>query len=192
MHSSSQDINTRKAQAWKACNKLNKIWKSTLPRVTKIKIFQATVESILLYGSETWTVTAKVRKVLDGCYTRLLRTVLDISWQLSNNELYGDLPRLSDKIRQRRLQFAGHMSEELWAGSVGSRSLETNAWHTMCGEAYQDLCGYYYVVSGHRTYPCWLEDLHGGKTVWRVISDVRQNVDGVSKWVSEWVSYKEK
>ena len=70
--SSLQNIKTRNALAWKACNKLTKIWKSNLPRSAKVKLFQATVESILLYGSETWTVTTKVRKMLDGCYTRLL------------------------------------------------------------------------------------------------------------------------
>ena len=40
--------------------KLIKIWKSNLPRPSKIKLFQAPVESILLYGSETWTVTTKI------------------------------------------------------------------------------------------------------------------------------------
>ncbi|XP_072028360.1 uncharacterized protein [Amphiura filiformis] len=72
-----QDIKTRKALAWRACNKLTKIWKSHLPRQIKVKLFQATVESILLYGSETWTVTTKIRKLLDGCYTRLLRSALE-------------------------------------------------------------------------------------------------------------------
>ena len=108
--SSSKDINTRKARAWRACNKLTKIWKSNLPRSSKIKLFQATVESILLYGSETWTVTTKVRKMLDGCYTRLLRSPLNISWKthMTNEQFYGDLPKVSDKIKKRRLQFAGH------------------------------------------------------------------------------------
>ncbi len=31
------------------------------------------------------------------------------------------------------------LSEELWAGSVWSSALETNAWQTMCQEAYVDL-----------------------------------------------------
>ena len=81
-----------------------------LPRPSKMKLFQATVESILLYGSETWTVTTKIRKMLDGCYTRLLRSALNISWKahVTNEQLYGDLPKASDKIKKRRLQFAGH------------------------------------------------------------------------------------
>ena len=103
--SSSKDISTRKG-----CNKLAKIWKSNLPRPSKIKLFQATVESILLYGSETWTVTTKIRNILDGCYTRLLRSAINISWKahMTNERLYGDLPKVSDKIKKRRLQFAGH------------------------------------------------------------------------------------
>ena len=50
-------------------------------------------------------------KMLDGCYTRLLRSALDISWKahdMSNEQLYGDLLKVSVKIRKRRLQFAGH------------------------------------------------------------------------------------
>ena len=53
------DFKCRKAQAWVACNKLEKIWKSKLDRTIKIKFFRACVKSILLYGSETWTVTQK-------------------------------------------------------------------------------------------------------------------------------------
>ena len=104
-----KDNNTSKAQAWRTCNKLHKICKSNLPRSFKIKLFQATVESILLYSSETWTVTTKARKMLDGCYTRLLRSALDVSWKahMSNELLGGNLPNVSDKIKERRLQFAG-------------------------------------------------------------------------------------
>ena len=42
------DIKIRKALAWKACNKLTKIWKLTLSRSIKISLFILTVESELL------------------------------------------------------------------------------------------------------------------------------------------------
>ncbi|XP_078684310.1 uncharacterized protein LOC144917855 [Branchiostoma floridae x Branchiostoma belcheri] len=40
----------------------------------------------------------------------LLRTALNIHWSqhVTNRDLYADLPRLSSKIRSRRLRFAGH------------------------------------------------------------------------------------
>ena len=68
------------------------------------------MESVLLYGSETWTVTNKIAKSLDGCYTRMLRKALDVSWKdhITNKELYGDLPKITTRISKRRLQFAGH------------------------------------------------------------------------------------
>ena len=41
---------------------------------------------------------------------RLLRTVFNVSWSehLTNRELYGNLPKVTDKIRERRLKLAGH------------------------------------------------------------------------------------
>ena len=65
MQSTEADIRTRKASAWKACNNLNNIWRSNLTKNIKVNFFQATVESVLLYGSETWTVTNKIGKSLD-------------------------------------------------------------------------------------------------------------------------------
>ena len=131
MESTEKDVKQRKAAAWRACSKLNKIWKSTLPRKFKLRLFAATVESVLLYGCEAWTVTPRLTKGLDGCYTRLLRSVLNIHWKqhVTNAELYGDLPKISQKIRERRTRFAGHCSRSdecvakliLWEPKHGKR-----------------------------------------------------------------------
>ena len=128
-----QDIKVRKGQAWAALNKMDKIWKSSLKRETKIGIFKSTVEYVLLYGSETWTLNKKLNKSLDGCYTRMLRKVLNVSWKqhLTNTELYGPLPPVSTTIRQRRLKFAGHSVRHqehtvselvLWEPSHGTKN----------------------------------------------------------------------
>ena len=103
-------VNVRKALAWSACHKQRKIWSSNLKRQIKIRLFVSTVESVLLYGSETWTLTNTLTKQIDGMYTRMLRMVKNISWRdhLTNNELYGNLPKISVKIRQRRMRLAGH------------------------------------------------------------------------------------
>ena len=100
--SSQHDIQVRKALAWKSCSALSKIWKSSLCRNIKERLFQATAESILLYGTETWTITNKIQKSLDGCYTRMLRAAFNVSWKdkMTNQELYSDLPLLS-KTKQK-------------------------------------------------------------------------------------------
>ena len=70
----------------------------------------ASVVSILLYGSEIWTVTKAMEKKLDGCYTKILRMAFNVSWQdkLTNKEFYGNLPPVSSKVGFRRLKLAGH------------------------------------------------------------------------------------
>ena len=96
--------------AWTACNKLDTIWNSNLHNSIKVSLFQATIEKILMYGSETWTLTSKQRKRLDGKYTNLLRRVQNIHWTqpATLKDIYGRLPKISSKLIQRRVQVAGH------------------------------------------------------------------------------------
>ena len=108
--STEKDITVRKALAWRALHSLKKIWKSSASQELKRSLFRATVEAILLYGSETWTLTNKQQTSLDGSYTRMLRMALNVTWRdrVSNDVLYGDLPKVTVKIRERRLRLAGH------------------------------------------------------------------------------------
>ena len=73
-------------------------------------MFQYLVEPILLYGSETWTLTRRTQRRLDGTYTNLLRRVQNIHWyeHATKERIYGNLPPISDTLMRRRLQFAGH------------------------------------------------------------------------------------
>ena len=75
-----------------------------MSREIKIRLFLVSVKSVLLYNSETWALTSALTKSLDGTYTRMLRMVLNISWKqhVTNEELYGDLPKLSCKIEEHR------------------------------------------------------------------------------------------
>ena len=94
-----------------AHRKLWRIWKSkTITREIKINVFKATVESVLLYNATTWRMTEGLQKSLDGAYTKLLRYALNVRWQdhVKNVDLYGTLPKVSIRLRQRRLAFAGH------------------------------------------------------------------------------------
>ena len=79
--------------------------------ISKVRLFTALNESVLLYGSEIWAMTKRLNKDLDGCYTRMLRMALNVNQyrdRVSNAELYGDLPRVSFKVRQKHLRLAGH------------------------------------------------------------------------------------
>ena len=108
--SSEKDFNVRKGMAWAASNDMHKILVSDLSVELKIQIFRATVESILLYGSEAWTMSVKSEKRLDGIYTRLLRRSKNLSWKRhpTREQIYGDLCPVSSLVKARRVQFAGH------------------------------------------------------------------------------------
>ena len=88
---------------WKVCG-------NPVSLDTKISFLQATVESVLLYGCESWTLKPTLQKSLDGCYTRMLRVILNIDQNehVTNKHLYGGLPRLCDKVASRRMKLAGH------------------------------------------------------------------------------------
>jgi len=108
--STERDIKIRRAKAWRAMNDMKKVWGSNMSREVKIAFFLATIESVLLYGCEAWTLTPTLEKSFNGCYTRMLRMALNVSWKEhpTNAILYGNLPKIGDKIASRRLQLAGH------------------------------------------------------------------------------------
>ena len=91
------DMRSRIGQAWGAINALHKVWKAPIKRETKTRVFKSTVETILLYGSDSWTLNVALRKSIDGIYTRMLRAAFNISWKshTTNKVLYGKLPRIS-------------------------------------------------------------------------------------------------
>ena len=80
-------------------------------RELKVQLFLVTVESILQYGSETWT---EKRERIDGCNTRMLRMALNIDWKerQTNPKVYGHLIRASDKIAEQRIRLASHLVKE--------------------------------------------------------------------------------
>ena len=111
MQSSEKDFYICKALSWSAANKMKKLWKSSIRDSLKVRIFRATIKTIYTYGAETWTTTKTMTKRIDGCYTRLLRMALNIYWKdkINNITLYNGLSRISEVIKERRLQIAGHL-----------------------------------------------------------------------------------
>ena len=110
VESTEKDIDTRLTKAWTAINTQSIIWKSDLTDKMKRSFFQAVATSILLYGCTTWTLTKQLEKKLDGNYTRMLRAILNKSWQQhpTRHQLYGHLPPITKTIQVRRTRHAGH------------------------------------------------------------------------------------
>ena len=108
--STEKDIDTRLTKALTAIDRLSIIWKSDLIDKMKRSFFQAAVASILLYGCTTWTLTKRLKKKVDGNYTRMLRAILNKSWRQhpTRHQLYGHLLPITKTIQVRRTRHAGH------------------------------------------------------------------------------------
>ena len=128
--STEKDIDTRLTKAWTAIDRLSIIWKSDLTDKMKRSFFHAAVESKLLYGCTTWTLTKRLEKKLDDNYTRMLRAILNKSWRQhpTEHQLYGHLPSITKTIQVRRSRHAGHCwrskdelisDEYLWTPTYG-------------------------------------------------------------------------
>ena len=68
---------------------MKKIWTSQLPKGLKLRFFHAAIETILLYGCESWTLNKAMTKSTNGCYTTMLRMAQNVSWRdhITNLEL---------------------------------------------------------------------------------------------------------
>ncbi|KAI8511845.1 hypothetical protein Bbelb_109450 [Branchiostoma belcheri] len=90
------------------------VWSSsTLSHQTKLRLYNSLVLSILLYGAETWTLTAAQERRLDAFDSKCQRRILGIRWhdRVSNDALRlrtNQLP-LSCNIRSARLRLFGHI-----------------------------------------------------------------------------------
>ena len=137
IYSNEKDVGVRIGKAWVALKKLNTIWNSNLPKNLKLAFFHTTVSSVLLYGPSAWTLTKKLETKLNGCYTKTLRVVNYVKWQqrISNNVLYDNLPKITNKIATQRESFAGHCfcSKEvidkliLWEPRCGKNTIGRSA-----------------------------------------------------------------
>jgi hypothetical protein len=89
------------------------MWISTvIKKETKIKIFNACVKSVLLYGCETWLVTSEIRHKMQTFVNRCLRYILRIWWPniISNTDLWRVTGQedINLEIRKRKFRWIGH------------------------------------------------------------------------------------
>ena len=79
---------------------------TTHPKYTE----QTLIQEEINLECTTWTLTKRLEKKLDGNYTRMLRAILNKSWQQhpTRHQLYGHLPPITKTIQVRRTRHAGH------------------------------------------------------------------------------------
>ena len=145
--------------------------------------FQVAVTSILLYGCTTWTLTKRLEKKLDGNYTRMLRAILNKSWQQhpTRHQLYGHLPPITKTIQVRRTRHAGHC----WR-SRNELISDVLLWTPTHGRANAGRPARTYIQQLCEDTGCYPEDLPREK--WRErVRDIRA---ASTTWWWWWLYYK--
>jgi len=97
-----------------AMHSMNKVWRQTrLQLQTKLCLYQTCILSILLYGSETWTLLQEDLRKLEAFHMRCQRMILGIRWHdfVRNTEVVDrtNLPSVRDVIAKRRNSLFGHV-----------------------------------------------------------------------------------
>ena len=110
-----REINNRISRASASFGRLSQrvYLNRNLKLATKIRVYQAIVISILLYGSETWTLYSKQLKLLNTFHLRCLRRILRITWRdkVPNNDVLSQCGcnSIHSIVAERMLRWAGHM-----------------------------------------------------------------------------------
>ena len=112
--STDHDVHTRIGLAWAAYRKLDKIFSSKKTKLDfKVRLFNASCLSILLYGCETWILNEDLKEDLDifarKCYRKMLG-ITQSDTHMSNETLYSIINSepIRTTINQRQMSFTGH------------------------------------------------------------------------------------
>ena len=133
--STETELNKRLAKTRTAIDWLSVTWKLELTDKMKRSFFQAAIVSTLLYGYTTLMLTKRMKKKLDGNYTRMLRAILNKSWR--QHPTKQQLPPITKTIKIRRTRPAGHCWRSrdehisdvlLWTPSHGRAKAGRPAW----------------------------------------------------------------
>ena len=113
------EVSTRLVKAARAFNMLrHAIWHRKSVSITgRLRIFRACILPVLLYGSETWSLTIRQEQRINTFYNRCLRTIIGVNLgDRLSNDLLLDItgqPSITNIIRRNRLRWFGHVNRSI-------------------------------------------------------------------------------
>ena len=108
-----QDVTARVGKARRAFNMLRKFWASRdISMLTKLRIFNSNVKSVLLYGCETWRTTKTMLRKIQTFINTCLRRICNIRWpeRTRNEDLWKQAGQTSaaEQVLRRKWGWIGH------------------------------------------------------------------------------------
>jgi len=111
--SSEPEIRRRSAMTRTAMQSL--VWRSTVASLTKLRVYNAYILPVMLYGSDCWMVKEADVQRTDALDQWCLRRILDIHWNVSvRNDAVRRMtqqPQPSSTVKSRRLSLFGHVAQ---------------------------------------------------------------------------------
>ena len=112
--STTSDFKFRRGLAWSAFGSMERIWKAQhLDLALKLRIFQASVLSVLLYGCESWIISEQLMIKINSFATTCYRVLLGVKWsdRVPNEDILANVGRrpLVNEVRRRQLGWLGHV-----------------------------------------------------------------------------------
>lgn len=128
------ELKCRIAAALSAMTKLQVVWKDkNIHLKSKIRLLRAVVISVLLYACQTWTINAEITRRIQAFEMRCYRTLLQVKYteHRTNLSVQDEIDSIAGKqtpliqiIRQKKLQFFGHIVRNSHSHSISSFVLE--------------------------------------------------------------------
>ena len=115
----SAEIRIRIATATAAMTKLCRVWKSNISLPTKFRLYRSLVLSTLLYGCESWTLTADSERRIQAFENKCQRRLLRVTWVEHKTNEYihskiknavGPFDPLLTVVKRRKLAWFGHVT----------------------------------------------------------------------------------
>ena len=117
-------VTVRTAAAWKKWREISSLLTNRhVPLQSRGAIYSACIRSVLLYGSETWSVTKKIADRIQACDRRMLRYMAGVTLadRVASEEVArrcGVKPVLT-VVREGRLRWFGHVKRREGEGLLG-------------------------------------------------------------------------
>ena len=108
-----REIKRRIGMGWSAFGKVSSIMKSKMPLSLKRRVYNQNVLPVIIYGSETWSVTKRLEQKLRTAQRGMERIMLGITWKDKKRASWiRQQTKVEDilcAIKKRKWTWAGHI-----------------------------------------------------------------------------------
>ncbi|RXN01217.1 hypothetical protein EOD39_7555 [Acipenser ruthenus] len=116
-HKNSRELARRQRAAWVGCASIAEVVTNTADATLRAHMFNSTVLPAMLYGAETWSLTAADRQKLTVTERALKRRMVGVKkTDHVSNELLRKTSKVKDAVNQ------ADQAKKRWAGHVARRS----------------------------------------------------------------------